>query len=48
MSNIIATKHTNICFFEDFGFAFIFTPEWSIYILLGFVGINMYFDKHGK
>lgn len=44
MGKIIATKHTNILLFEEFGLAFIFTPGWSIYILLGFVGINIYFD----
>jgi len=43
MSKIIAAKHTNIWFFEDFGFAFIFAPGYSIYILLGFVGVNIYF-----
>ncbi len=48
MSKIIATKHTNIWLFEDFGLAFILTPGWSIYILLGFVGVNIFFDKHRK
>ena len=48
MSKTIATKHTNIWLFEDFGFAFILTPGWSIYILFGFVGINIYFGKYRK
>lgn len=43
MRKVIATKHTNIWLFEDFGFAFILTPGCSIYILLGFVGVNIYF-----
>lgn len=46
MEKLIATKHTNIWFFEDFGLAFVLTPGWGIYILLGFVSINIYFDKH--
>lgn len=48
MGKIIATKHTNIWLFEDFGFAFILSPGWSIYILLGFVGVNIFFDKYRK
>lgn len=48
MGKIITTKHTNMWLFEDFGLAFILTPGWSIYILLGFVGVNIFFDKHRK
>lgn len=44
MGKIIETKHTNIWIFGDFGIAFIVTPGWSIYIVLGFVGINIFFD----
>jgi hypothetical protein len=48
MGKTIITKHTNIWFFEEFGLAFILTPGWSIYILLGFVGINIFIYKYRK
>lgn len=39
---IIPTKHTNIHIGEAFGIAFFYSPGWSVYILIGFVGINIF------
>ena len=41
---IVATYHINIWIFEEFGFAILIDLS-SIYILLGFVGINIFFRK---
>lgn len=34
--------------FDEYGFAIIFQPHWSLYILIGFVGINIYLKREGE
>ena len=40
----IYTKHMNIRLFDEYGLAIIYQPRWSIYLLIGFVSINIYFE----
>ena len=37
----IVTKHLNISLFYTYGFSIMYTPHWSLYILIGFIGINI-------
>ena len=39
------TEHINIYLFDEFGFAIIYRPKWSLYILLGFISINIFNRK---
>ena len=41
---LLTTKHLNIHLFDEYGFAIIFNPNWSLYILLGFVSVNIFWD----
>jgi len=43
--NPVTTKHTNIYLFQEFGVGVIFQPHWSIYILIGFIGINIFLKE---
>ena len=38
-------KWGRITLFEEYGFGFIFQPHWSIYFLVGFIGINIQLNR---
>lgn len=41
---ILATKHLNILAFSEFGVGLVFTPGWSLYLLIGFISVNIFWD----
>lgn len=41
----LTTKHLNIWLFDEFGIGIGFRPHWSVYILIGFVGINIFLNE---
>lgn len=44
----LTTKHLNIWLFDEFGIGIGFRPHWSVYILIGFVGINIFLNEGSK
>ena len=42
------TNRVNIWLFQEYGFSITILPHWSIYILIGFVEINIFFERDGE
>lgn len=43
--NPIVTKHTNIYLFEEFGLGIAYEFGYGLIIVLGFIRINIFFDR---
>lgn len=37
--------HVDIWLFDEFGLAVIYQPGWSLYFLIGFIGINIFWRE---
>lgn len=45
---ILVTDHLNVWVFGTYGLGIYYTPYWSIYIVVGFIAINIFLDGRGK
>lgn len=42
------TSRINIWLFNEYGLGITIQPHWGIYILIGFIGINIFFKRDGE